>query len=60
MTKQNPGILCKACSEFDYNMNRKDGISFDVYVRCEHEDDNNVEIKKQGKKDDEMDAHKDF
>ncbi len=35
MTKQNPDILCKSCEEFDYVMNRKDGVSSDVFVVCE-------------------------
>ena len=35
MTKQSPEILCKSCQEFDYIMNRKDGISMDVFVLCE-------------------------
>ncbi len=35
MTKNNPERLCKSCAKFDYDMNRRDGISFDMFVRCE-------------------------
>lgn len=38
MTKQDPDKLCESCKEFDYIMNRKDGISFDMYVVCEHDE----------------------
>lgn len=38
MTKKNPDKLCKECEEFDYIMNRKDGVSMDVYVVCEHDE----------------------
>lgn len=36
MTKQDPDKLCKACEEFDYAMNRRDGASLDVLVLCDH------------------------
>lgn len=32
----NENKLCKECQKFDYIMNRKDGVSFDVFVICEH------------------------
>jgi hypothetical protein len=35
MTKQNPDRLCKECSKFDYDMNRRGGISMDMFVVCE-------------------------
>lgn len=38
MTKENPEELCEECKKFDYIMNRKDGVSFDVYVVCDHEE----------------------
>ena len=37
MTKLNPNMLCKECSKFDYDMNRRGGISMDVFVVCECE-----------------------
>ena len=35
MTKKNPDILCRECAKFDYDMNRKGGVSMDVFVVCE-------------------------
>lgn len=35
MTKYNPDILCPGCRDFDYVMNRKGGVSHDVWVVCE-------------------------
>ena len=39
MTKKNPDHLCKSCSEFDYAMNRRDGVSMDMLVVCDHDED---------------------
>ena len=50
MTKKHPERLCKECENFDYVMNRKDGISFDVLVVCDHDEDVN-ECKKDYSKD---------
>lgn len=38
MTKQHPDRLCRTCYEFDYNMNRKDGVSADMLVVCDHDE----------------------
>jgi hypothetical protein len=35
MTKNFPDKLCIHCEEFDYCMNRKGGVSRDVFVVCE-------------------------
>jgi len=37
MTAKDPTILCPACMQFDYDMNRQDGISMDVLVVCDHD-----------------------
>ena len=29
-------ILCPACRNFDFIMNRKSGVSLDVWVECTH------------------------
>lgn len=34
MTKKNPDILCPSCLDLDYVMNRKDAVSFDIFVVC--------------------------
>ncbi len=34
MIKSNPDILCPSCLQFDYDMNRKGGVSLDVLVVC--------------------------
>jgi hypothetical protein len=39
MTKQNPDKLCGECKEFDYLLNRSGGISFDMFVVCEHDEE---------------------
>lgn len=39
MTKHDPYKLCPECQDFDYNMNRKGGVSSDVLVVCNHEDE---------------------
>lgn len=31
-------FLCKGCLEFDYRLNRKNGICLDIMVLCDHED----------------------
>ncbi len=46
MTKQDPHKLCKACQEFDYVMNRRDGVCLDVLVCCDHEDDCDEDLMK--------------
>lgn len=48
MTKKDPDKLCKSCWEFDYAMNRNDGVSFDMYVRCDH-DEEVYEVKEKEK-----------
>jgi hypothetical protein len=37
MTKNKPEDLCPACKEFDYDMNQKGGVSYDIFVECHHE-----------------------
>jgi cupin superfamily acireductone dioxygenase involved in methionine salvage len=46
MTKENPDKLCASCKEFDFIMNRKDGVCSDILVICDHEEDKKEEIKK--------------
>ncbi len=37
MTKDNPDILCPECKDFDRAMNRRDGVSLDILVVCNHD-----------------------
>ncbi len=47
MTKQNPDILCHSCKEFDYAMNRQNGVSLDIWVVCECDELNPKPIKQE-------------
>lgn len=45
MTKTNPEILCPACKKFDYDMNRSGGVSMDVFVVCDCDENAQTELK---------------
>jgi len=46
MTKQDPNKLCESCKEFDFAMNRSGGVSFDMLVQCDCDEN----VKKTDKK----------
>jgi hypothetical protein len=38
MTKSDPDKLCGECKKFDYDINRRNGPCPDIWVVCDHEE----------------------